>query len=148
MVNKNVLSKIKRNDLSNTEGMKVILSKLTKEFHDIYGKDPIYRGMSELKEDGDFVYAPGLVRARETGKVRLALLVLDVSSSGEHWDTVFLTENALFFQSSKKRDFICEAILDEFVPYDYCYSIDIEDDIHIDNDDIHPDMKNILDAVK
>ena len=44
-------------------------------------------GSEHLDEyDGDegFVVIPGIVRGRETGKICLALLDIDLSSSGEH----------------------------------------------------------------
>ena len=144
VINKDICPTVDFDSLKDEKTMKDVLSKLTKAFKDVYGTDTIYEGMSEIKEDGDFILAPGLVRSKKTGKVRIALLDIDVSSSGEHWGTTFFTERGIFSQNDKNLSKEKEEILDEFIPYNYCYSISILGDIHIDTEDIHPDMKKIL----
>lgn len=147
-INKEICPTLNSCSLATDEGMKNILIKLKKAFKDVYKTDYIHEGMSELEEDGDFVLVPGLVRARKTGKVRVALLDIDVSSSGEHWGTTFMTEYGLFSQDDKSPSKEKDKVLNEFIPYDYSYCIDIEGDIHIDVDDIHQDMQKILSKVK
>ena len=143
-INNEICPTIEFESLGNNKTMKSVLSKLTKAFKDVYGTDTIYEGMSEIEEDGDFILAPGLVRAEKTGKVRIALLDIDVSSSGEHWGTTFFTEKGIFSQDDKELSNEKDKMLDEFIPYTYCYNISIPEDIHIDVNNIHPDMKKIL----
>ena len=47
----------------------------------------------------DFILAPAVIRIRETGEIYAGLVELDLSSSGEHWDTSFIIPCGVFDQS-------------------------------------------------
>ena len=97
--------------------------------------------------DDDLVLVPGIVRGRETGQICVALLTLDLSSSGEHWGTDFLTCYGVIPQSPSDDEEIEEramADLRRFMPYDYGYSVHIPNDIHVDNRKLPKDMKAFL----
>ena len=76
---------------------------------------------------------PGIVRGRNTGKVALALLLVDLESSGEHWWTTFFTEDGLIPKGDwKMSDKEKEVLRTNYIPYDYWYTPKVENDIHIE----------------
>jgi len=98
----------------------------------------VYGGELLDEQDGDegIVVIPGLVRGRDSGKLCLALLDLDLSSSGEHWGTAFLCKSGVIsqneaFSNNAGASAMREAIK-AYAPYDYCYTAVIPDDIHVD----------------
>jgi hypothetical protein len=72
-------------------------------------------------------------------------LELDLSSSGEHWGTALLTKYGLVQQKdfgagdAERRDY-----LKSFIPYDYGYTANLPDDIHIDPDSLPQELKAVL----
>lgn len=134
---------------SDKEEIKKALYKLTEAFKKVYGTDVITGYMPEIEEEEGFVVVPGLARSTKTGKISVVLLDLDISSSGEHYRTIFFTEHGIITQGDKNLpDNITQIIRNEYIPYSYCYTVSIPEDIHIDTRDIHPDMKKILDEIK
>lgn len=99
--------------------------------------------------DGDMVdnsvVIPGVVQGRKTGNICLALLELDLSSSGEHWQTTFLCGHGIIPQDGENlpRD-ITAPVVYSFVPYDYCYTAKIPNDIHIRHDKLPDGIKEML----
>jgi hypothetical protein len=55
-------------------------------------------GSNTLDGMEDFVVIPGVVRGRESGKLCIALLELDLSSSGEHWGTKYMSKYGVIDQ--------------------------------------------------
>ena len=112
---------------------KGILNRLHEAMAGVYGSEQLG------SEDGDdgFVVIPGVVQGRETGKVCLALLDIDLSSSGEHWGTAFLVEGGIISQNEAySKDGGEEAaemrkMIAPYGVYDYCYTAKIPDDIHV-----------------
>jgi hypothetical protein len=120
---------------------KGVLNRLYKAMVEVYGSERL------CENDGDegFVVVPGVIRGRNSGKLCLALLDLDLSSSGEHWGTALLSQYGIV----KQRDFGSgsageQQYFKDFLPYDYCYTADIPDDIHFRADNLPRELKAVL----
>lgn len=120
---------------------KEILNRLHEAMVNAYGHERLdeYAG----DEDG-FVVIPGIVRGKESGKIGLALLDLDLSSSGEHWGTSFLCEFGVISQTEDKEDHVAKTLSKRFAPYDYCYTATIPGDIHIHEATLPDELKAVL----
>jgi hypothetical protein len=108
----------------------------------IYGGERL-----EAEYDGnDSVLIPGIVRGQESGKMCVALLELDLSSSGEHWDTEFLCKYGVIPQDGDGNTtiFIIKELDKSFIPYDYGYTATIPDDIHVERSRLPQEIKDIL----
>jgi hypothetical protein len=132
------------------------------KLHSSYGTDMVYAkevlyllheamvktyGGESLDEDmGDegFVIVPGIVCGKETGNISLALLDLDLSSSGEHWGTSFLCRHGVVSQSSDIHTPAGKDMSTLIGNYDYCYTAAIPNDIHIDKAALPKEVKAIL----
>lgn len=106
---------------------KEVLKSLHDAFIDIYKTD--YLTDSEY----EFVRVPAIIKARQTGNVSIGIVTLDIESSGEHWGTVFFTDEGLIDAhdeviSKAEKEYIST----NFIPYDYWYTIDVERDHHVD----------------
>ena len=119
---------------------KAVLNELTVAARNIYG-DTVraeYKGY-------DFILVPGIVQAAHSGKLCLALLELDLSSSGEHWGTDFLSKYGVISASdiethSETIQQFCRTLL----PYNYDYTINIPGDIHSENQQLTDKAKMFL----
>lgn len=121
--------------------------KVLKEMHDafvkIYGTDYLDNGSYE------FVSIPAVIRSRCTGKLCLGIVTLDLSSSGEHWGTDFLTPYGVVSQGDPDMNAdLQQYIRDSFVPYDYWYTADVERDIHISLDGMPEDVADLIAAAR
>jgi len=100
-------------------------------------------------EEG-FVMIPAVVRGIESEKMCIALVDLDLHSSGEHWGTSFLCKYGVIDQSGEfiKNNSILKAETAEinamYLPYDYCYTASIPCDIHIDENRLPKKIKEVL----
>jgi hypothetical protein len=94
-------------------------------------------------EDG-FVVIPGVVRGKESGNIALALLDLDLSSSGEHWGTSFLGKHGVVSQNEDAGTPAMKDIRSAIGSYDYCYSAEISGDIHINKSALPKELKAVL----
>jgi len=105
-----------------------------------------YGGEYLDEENGDegFVVIPGVVRGKETGNMALALLDLDLSSSGEHWGTSFLCKYGVISQSGDFESPAGKEIRKLIGNYDYCYTAAIPGDIHIDKAKLPKELKSVL----
>jgi len=118
---------------------KEILNRLHAAMVDIYGS----ARLTAHHGDEGFVVIPGMVRGRKSGEMCVALLELDLSSSGEHWDTTFLCEYGVVGQGDLDSP-IVKAVCKRFVPYDYGYTADIPGDIHVDQARLPAQLKSVL----
>jgi hypothetical protein len=82
---------------------------------------------------------------------RIALLSLDLSSSGERWGTDFLCKFGVIPQDGytdvsrhgvQKSE--AKKIISSYVPYDYAYTAGIPDDIHVDRGSLPDEIKAVL----
>ena len=119
------------------EPVKQLLKKLHDAFLKVHGTDC-------LDESYDFILAPAAIRIRGTGEIYAGLVELDLSSSGEHWDTSFITPCGVFSQSDETlNESQCEYVR-SMIPYDYYYTPDIPGDIHVDKQNIPDDIREML----
>jgi hypothetical protein len=92
-----------------------------------------------------FVTLPGIVRGKDTGKIAVVLVDLDLDSSGEHYGTNFLLDVGVVeqFPDNKK---LADRVERDFIPYDYCYTPLVLNDIHIDSDELPKELKEMLET--
>lgn len=114
-----------------------------KEMHDAfvktYGTDYLEEGKYE------FVNIPAVIRSRNTGKLCLGIVTLDLESSGEHWGTDFLTPYGVISQGDPDANAdLQKYIRDNFSPYDYWYAAYVEGDIHVDFDNVPEDVADLI----
>jgi len=150
LINENILPRIDFYDLQESYGTedksyaKGILNHLHEAMVKAYGGDtlrPDYTG--DIEEN--FVVVPGVVQSRNTGQICLALLELDLSSSGEHWQTHFLCQYGVIPQDGTKlpKDLVA-TVVKPFIPYDYCYTAKIPHDFHINHSKLPDGIKDML----
>ena len=110
----------------------------------MYGSEQL----DENSGDGGIVVIPGVVRGKESGKICVVLLDIDISSSGEHWGTTFLcghgviNQNQAYSKSPDAAEF--RKAITPYTPYDYCYTAKIHGDIHIDKFLLPAEIKDVL----
>jgi len=97
------------------------------------------------EDDGEFVLLPAVIKGKNTGELCVALVNIDLSSSGEHWGTDFLTKYGVLRQGSEdltkeQRTFINQ----HYIRYQYFYTIGLENDIHVDLSSAPDDVKEML----
>jgi len=149
-INKNILPGIDYGKLQQSYGTpdksyaKGILNLLHEAMVKIYGGETLRPDYDRYMAE-NFVVIPGVAQGQKTGKIALVLLELDLSSSGEHWDTQFLCGRGVIPQSGGKlpRD-IAAPLISQFIPYDYCYTATIPNDIHIRRDKLPDGIKDML----
>jgi hypothetical protein len=72
-------------------------------------------------------------------------LELDLTSSGEHYETNFLTGYGILPQSNPDLpDHIRAYIRNTFIPYDYGYTVAIPDDIHVNKSSLPETVREML----
>lgn len=145
-INENILKKIDYKKLQESYGTddkayaKSVLNALSQSAVEIYGTS-YFDGFDE----NEYVLLPGIVRSREHGNVCLALLEIDLQSSGEHCNTDFLVQYGCIPQFHEETpDEVRNFVSKTYGVYDYCYTLGIETDHHVEFENIHPDMMEIL----
>ena len=118
-----------------------------KEMHDAFVKT---YGTDYLEEgEFEFVNIPAVIRSCNTGKLCLGIVTLDLESSGEHWGTDFLTPYGIVSQGAPDTNAeLQQYIRDNFIPYDYWYTADVERDIHISLDGMPEDVADLIAAAR
>ena len=149
-INKNVLPKINYDRLQADYGTeekayaKSVLNALHKGVGEVYGTEVFGRETA-----GGYVLLPGVVQSKATRNLCVALLELDLQSSGEHCGTDFLIRYGCINQFEEEmpgnvRQFLHE----QYGSYDYCYTAVLTDDIHVDKSRLPQAMKEMLDDFK
>ena len=115
---------------------KSLLKEMHDKFCEVYGTDTI--------EDEYFIVAPAVIKVRETGNVIIGLVRLDIASSGEHWGTDFVTPHGVFNVEDEELSKKQLEYVRSFIPYDYFYTINIPNDIHVNMDSMPDDVRMIL----
>ena len=116
-----------------------VLKEMHGAFVKTYGTDYLEEGEFE------FVNIPAVIRSRNTGKLCLGIVTLDLESSGEHWGTDFLTPYGVVSQGDPNMNAdLQQYIRDSFVPYDYWYTADVERDIHVSLDGMPEDVADLI----
>lgn len=116
-----------------------VLKQMHSAFVKTYGTDYLDNGSY------GFVSIPAVICARNTGKLCLGIVTLDLESSGEHWGTEFLTPYGVVSQGDSDTNAdIQQYIRDNFIPYDYWYTADVERDIHVGFDEMPEDVQSLI----
>ena len=120
-----------------------VLKQMHNAFVSTYGTD-------YLEDDSyAFVHIPAVIRSRQSGKLCLGIVTLDLESSDEHWGTDFLTPYGIISQNDPDLDNdMKKYIREQYIPYDYWYTADVENDIHISFDDIPEAVADLIDAAR
>ena len=74
----------------------------------------------------------------------IAMFELDLSGQGEHWGTDYLCRAGIVSQLDDKDEELKELLNSIYIPYSYCYTADIPCDIHVDKDNLHNNLKLVL----
>lgn len=120
---------------------KEVLCELHKAMTEAYGTDCF-----ECHGDEENIVTPAVIQSQKTGALALALLDIDLSSSGELCGIDLLTEYGIMKTSDKALpEAIRKEIHDRYYPLSYGYTADVEGDIH---DRIAAPTKDILDFLK
>ena len=116
-----------------------VLKEMHGAFVKTYGTDYLDNGSY------GFVSIPAVICARNTGKLCLGIVTLDLESSGEHWGTEFLTPYGVVSQGDPDTNAdIQQYIRDNFIPYDYWYTADVDGDIHAGVDEMPEDVQSLI----
>jgi hypothetical protein len=148
-INENILhfidySKLHKSYDTDMVYAKGVLNRLHEAMVKIYGSEQL----DEYSGEEGFVVVPGVVRGKETGKICIALLDLDLSSSGEHWGTAFLCKAGVVSQNEaySNEDGTSELrkAIKAYGNYDYCYTAAVPGDIHIRKSLLPEEIKAVL----
>ena len=113
---------------------KDLLKDLHEKFLEVYGT-------AYLDDDYGFVTVPGVVQGAD-GKPYVALLDLDVSSSGEHWGTFFFTPEGTIDDQNISENMM--AMRKQIGVYKYWYTPVLERDHHVDFDTCPDEITEML----
>ena len=149
-INANVLPKIDYERLQADYGTeekayaKSVLNALHQGIRAVYGTETFGRETA-----GGYVLLPGVVQSKATGEVCIALLELDLQSSGEHCGTDFLIRYGCINQNEPEMpDQVREFLRDTYGAYDYGYTAVLSDDIHVDKSRLPQAMREVLEDFK
>ncbi|MEG0036490.1 MAG: hypothetical protein RR743_07500 [Oscillospiraceae bacterium] len=149
-INRNVLPKINYNRLqadyetADKAYAKSVLNALHQGALAVYGTETFDEDAA-----GGYVLLPGVVQSKSTGNLCIALLELDLQSSGEHCGTDFLTHYGCIHQFEEEMPATVRTFLhDTYGSYDYAYTMNLENDIHIDPRRFSPEIRELLDTFK
>lgn len=150
-INEKILPRIDYEQLENSYSTaekayaKGVLNLLHQAMVEHYGSAVLQSDHSSI--EGDFVLVPGVIQGTKSGKIALALLEIDLQSSGEHWGTDFLCRFGVISQGNPDTPKAVKDIISrDFMPYDYCYTAQIPDDIHISRGSLPDGIKDMLDS--
>ena len=148
-INENILQFIDYSELQQSYDTdmvyaKGVLNRLHEAMVEIYRSEQL----DEYSGEEGFVVVPGIVRGRDTGKMCIALLNLDLTSSGEHWGTSFLCEAGVVSQneaySNEEGAAELRKAIKPYGNYDYGYTATIFGDIHVDDHRLPKEISQIL----
>ena len=100
----------------------------------------------ELRGDMGFVAVPAVVLGKDN-QMCLALVDLDTCSSGEHWGTTFFTPYGVY-QENEKSHPLAQEFAKAMIPYNYWYTVDFPEDIHVTESNCPQDIYNMIDEVR
>lgn len=113
--------------------------------HQAFGE--VY-GEGYVEESYGMVMMPAVVRGRNSGIHALALVTIDLESSGEHWGTVFLTPGGPIEQGNEQlTEEQNKALSEYYLPYDYWYTPLVERDHHVDFTEMPESVERIINMV-
>lgn len=117
------------------------LAELLKQLQDEF--DTVYE-TEVVENEFEWVSVPAVIKARDSGKLTLGLVNLDLTERAEHVYTTFITPKGLYHHiTDDVPDDLADFIL-PFIPYDYYYTVEIPHDIHVDLDCMPDDVREIV----
>lgn len=119
-----------------------LLNAFHQAFTSAYGSNPI------TESDAEWIVAPALLCSRKTGNILVGLVELDLSSSGEHWGTNFLTPFGMYNPDEDRTGKLPNYMREVFGQYDYYYTPDIPGDIHVDWSKCPDEVRNVIEACR
>jgi len=140
-VNSDIIPTIKFSELDYTKNEKYlveVLQKMHTTFVEVNGSD-------FLDYSSGFVCVPAILRGRKSKKIAIGLVFLDLESSGEHYGSYFFTESGLIDDSDE--DNVSEYVKTNFIPYDYWYTVIVEEDYHISFSNMPNEVVSILSQI-
>jgi len=120
---------------------KGVLNRLHKAMIEVYGSECL--GEADGGDEG-YVLIPGVLRGINSGKICLALFLLDLSSGAELWETDFLCADGVVSQLDESGAANNTAAYGLYVPYAYCYTADMPSGVHVNKDALPEELKAIL----
>lgn len=129
IINRKVFSKIDWGRIEEADYQDEIAEKFVKCFEEVYGKR--FVDIKDCVEDNGYVMVPAFVRT-SAGKRYLALLDIDVSSSGEHWGTQVLFKKYYVVNQDNFEKVLSKKDFKTIFPYKYRPLITVVGDIHTD----------------
>jgi len=121
---------------------KQVLGEMHQAFERVYGKEPVTE-----ERGGELVCLPAITSANNTGELCVALVQIDLSSSGEHWDTQFFTEQGIL-PHPDCVDRQKERRVDRLIPYSYWYTPRLQGDIHVRFHNMPAEVADVLKAAR
>lgn len=113
------------------------LAQMQNTFEKVYGTEP-------LKYSNGTVSMPAVIEGKNTGVKCLGIVTVDLKSSGELWDTTFFTPTGAVRQQemgSKPR--IKEYLEEHFIPYNYWYTPEVENDFHVNFSEMPEEIREM-----
>lgn len=148
-INANVLPKVNYERLQADYGTeekayaKSVLNALHQGVFEVYGTETFGRETA-----GGYVLLPGVVQSKNTGELCIALLELDLQSSGEHCATDFLIRYGCISQFEEMQEEVQRFLKDTYGAYEYGYTATLTDDIHVDKARLPQAMRELLENFK
>ena len=149
MLNEKILPHIDYDELHKSyftqgkEYAKGVLNALHEIMVEVYGGDTLTATYED--DDNDFAVIPGVIQGMNTGRVCLALLDIDLSSSGEHCGTDFICGCGVIRQGDREvRKDVQDFVSKWYMPYNYAYTAVIPDDIHVNIQKLPAGIKEML----
>lgn len=119
---------------------KSVLNALHQGLLTVYGTETFDRETA-----GGYVLLPGVVQSKATGELCIALLELDLQSSGEHCGTDFLVRYGCISQLEPEiPDEVRKFLRDTYGAYDYGYTAKLTADIHVNKARLPQAMREVL----
>lgn len=119
---------------------KEVLGKLHSFVRESYGTDTLYDrelGMVDL---------PAVIRNKANGRMHIGIVMVDLSSSGEHWGTSVLSPfGVLSAHGQKLTPAERQYLKEEVGSYDYWYTAQLPGDIHVRFDHVPAQVQTLLD---
>ena len=146
-INRNVLNRINyarlQEDYQTEEKVyaKSVLNALHQGVMEVYGTETFDR---DTLEEG-FVLLPGVLQSGESGNVCIALLEMNLSSPGEHWEIDYLTKYGCI--SPYKEDLpeaVNQFLKETYGTYDHGYTATLPDNIIVNKGRMPDALKEIL----
>ena len=145
-INANVLPKIDYERLQADYGTeekvyaKSVLNALHQGIQEVYGTETFDRETA-----GGYVLLPGVVQSKAAGELCIALLELDLQSSGEHCATDFLIRYGCISQNDPEMpDQVRHFLRNAYGAYEYGYTATLTDNIHVDKSRLPQAMREVL----